>query len=277
MIMKDAGLLAAEERERGSSQARPIRSNKCFNQMLEPRKIVVEWRYKPTLAFYPKMDGLGTKYAESFPDWQRTALNLEIRDKKRHRRVFWAHRRSFFEAETPENLAEAFDTARRFIDEFCGAVGHRELTRLGVRQWFAISRDESFAALLDRFSRKFLNPNDKLVSKADGVLTDTLYAVDFDWKEGWKALFRAGPMTRKQWFESVPYETGIFQDSPAWEREPPKGTFEDYRWSFPDPLLYLDLDCYQENLGAVDVASRIADCRQRSATFVDAVIKYFLE
>lgn len=268
--------------ERGPSQAVPadtiLKSRKILStNMSGLRKIVVEWRYKPMLAFYPKMDALGTEHAEAFPDWQRTALSLEIRDKKRHRRVFWSHRRSFFEAENPENLPDTFAIIGRFIDKFCREVGHRELTRLGVRQWFAIPRDESFAALLDRFSSKFLNPNDKLISEAGGSLTDTLYAVDFNWKEGWKAALRAGPMMRKQWFDSIPYETGIFQDAPAWEREPPKGTFEDYRWSIPDQLLFLDLDCYQEDIAVADVVSRLLDCRQQSTTLVDAVIKYFLE
>ena len=59
------------------------------------RKLVVELRYKPELGFYSKMDAVGANLSDDFPHWQRSPLTVEVRNRKKHRRVFLGHQRCF--------------------------------------------------------------------------------------------------------------------------------------------------------------------------------------
>ncbi len=63
------------------------------------KKLVVEVRYKPELAFYNMMDAVGTELADHYPDWVRSPLTVEVRNKKKHQRVFLSHQRTFYEAD----------------------------------------------------------------------------------------------------------------------------------------------------------------------------------
>ena len=63
------------------------------------KKLVVEVRYKPELAFYNMMDAVGTELADHYPDWVRSPLTVEVRNKKKHQRVFLSHHATFYEAD----------------------------------------------------------------------------------------------------------------------------------------------------------------------------------
>ncbi len=127
-------------------------------QTFSLRKLVVELRYKPELGFYSKMDAVGTNLSDNFPEWQRSPLTVEVRNKKKHRRVFLSHQRCFYETDlVPAHPNLEFDFAEKILSEVCAGIALRELKRIGIRQWFASDLTKSFALMVDEVSSRFLN------------------------------------------------------------------------------------------------------------------------
>ena len=89
--------------------------------LIDPcRKIVIELRYAPDLAFYGKMDSTAIQFSDSFPDWERSPLTVEVRTKKKHRRIFIANRRCFFESDLRAQASNTeYEAARGFLERIC--------------------------------------------------------------------------------------------------------------------------------------------------------------
>jgi len=56
------------------------------------RHLIAELRYTPTLGFYSAMDKIGIALGEHYPDWERSPLTLEVRDKNHRRRCYLSQR-----------------------------------------------------------------------------------------------------------------------------------------------------------------------------------------
>lgn len=235
------------------------------------RKLVVELRYKPELRFYSKMDVVGANLSDDFPDWQRSPLTVEVRNKKKHRRVFLSHQRCFYETDLiPAFPNPEFDFAEKTLTEVCAGIGLREVRRIGLRQWFASDLDKSFALMVDEVASRFHNQGDDLRAILSDRTHDVAYAADFEASEGWKYHLRLGPMTREQWFQAVSHEANIFESSEHGK----EASFEEYRKGFPENFLYVDVDCYKEDVPADRFAEFVTTFRRKSHDLVGKLIRY---
>jgi hypothetical protein len=119
------------------------------------KKLVVELRYKPELGFYGKMDPIGLELADEFPDWQRSPLTLEVRNKKKHRRLFLSYNRVFLDVDEADSDGD-FSRAEKLLRTVYPKLAVKEFLRIGVRQWFAANLDKPFALMVDEFAERFL-------------------------------------------------------------------------------------------------------------------------
>jgi hypothetical protein len=97
-------------------------------QKLPLKKLVLEMRYKPDVGFYGKMDSFGTEFAGDFPDWERSPLTLELRDKKKHRRLYLSVKRLFIDVDEPDRELDL-----GFAERLAGKI----VPRLGVKDFIA--------------------------------------------------------------------------------------------------------------------------------------------
>jgi len=240
-------------------------------QSVPVRKLVIELRYKPELGFYGKMDGVALGFAEKFPDWERSPLTVEFRNKKKHRRVFLAHRRCFSEADlgAQEPLSE-FDFALTTLERVCTGIDVSELKRVGVRQWIAADLGKAFALMVDEIGSRFLSQDSDLASILSDKPTDLAYVVDYATNEGWKYHLRLGPMTKDEWFQRVQYERNVFEG----KDEDNSATFEKYRESFPENFLFVDVDCHAEDIAVSQLKQQVTAFRQRSHDVITRLIKH---
>src|SRR5687767_14226183 len=118
------------------------------------KHLVMELRYEPSLAFYGVMDKIGLDLSSSYPDWERSPLTLEIRDKKNKRRVLLSHQRSFFEAVAFANPATEFEKASKFFEKLHHELKFTRVRRIGLRQWATIVLEEKFEKVLKDMARK---------------------------------------------------------------------------------------------------------------------------
>jgi len=235
------------------------------------KRLVVELRYKPDLGFYSKMDSVGQALLTQFPDWVRSPLSLEVRNKKHHRRVFLSYRRCFFQTDIDDSHASrVFESAEGALREVWTGLELTEFTRLGMRQWFAADLEKSFAAMVDDIAARFLRQDEELASILPHKMSDVGYVVDCETDEGWKYHLRLGPITKQQWQELVEYEPEIFEPSGREEA----ATLEAYLSSIPDNFLYLDIDCFQEHVRQDAIAELLTTFRRTSHQLASDLIRY---
>jgi hypothetical protein len=229
------------------------------------KHLVVEMRYAASLAFYGIMDKIGISLADGHSDWERTALSLEVRDAKRHRRCFLAHSRSFYESvdfpvEEPE-----FEQAFKLFDKLHHELKFTTVQRIGIRQWVSVPATESFAQLVKKVVEKLHLRSDRIDQILRGKVEDIGYVADVRTDVGWKYHLRLGPMERKQWFETILYTPALFS-SPE--------DFKKYQDSLPERMYFLDLDGFREEFPFSDLPSLLASIRQGSSDILADLIAY---
>jgi len=238
------------------------------------RKLVIELRYKPDLGFYKRMDSVGRALGSDFPDWERSPLTVEVRNKKKHRRVFLSHHRGFYEADLDAaDPALEFQFAEKTLQDVRDGLGITDLNRIGVRQWFAANLDKSFARMVDEIAARFLREDEELSSILTDRKHDVAYVVDFETSDGWKYHLRLGPMTKEQWLQVVNYEVSIFERP----EDESAATLEKYRNSLPENLLYVDIDCFQEDVAKDRFTDLVTTFRRRSHDLTGRLIRYCRE
>jgi len=228
----------------------------------------MEVRYDASLAFYAAMDKIGLSLADGYPDWQRSPLALEVRNKKHRRRCFFSHQRAFFEAVDFQAEGTEFDQAAKLLDRLYHERLLTKARRIGIRQWSSVKAEQPFAELVKAVAKRFQPRSEQLDKILRGRTEDLAYEVIVMTDTGWKYHLRLGPMERKQWFEVIPYEPGMFE-SPE--------EFKKYQDSLPERMVFIDVDCYQEEVTYSEISSLIASMRRVSAEIASDLINYLRE
>lgn len=235
------------------------------------KKLVFEWRYMPALTFYNRMDDVAGEFLDDFPDWQRTPLTVEVRNRKRHRRLFLSHQRSFFDSDGPKDRHAEFDLAKTLAEKTSTRFEISTYRRFGIRQWSIAELDRTFPAMVDLVASRFCERNETLDKVLGNRLKDVAYVVDMEHDDGWQFKLRLGPMEKKQWFETVAYERGAFESDEEGE------TFEKFRNTIPDQFMYIDIDCFQLDLERANIAQFFSSVRRGTHDIVQGLIDYCRE
>ena len=227
--------------------------------------LVLELRYEPTLLFYTKVDLIGLEFSDTLPDWERSPLALEIRNKKTHRRCFLSHQRSFYEALGFETIGPELDRAKQIFDRLHHDLKFSKVKRIGVRQWIGVTSDQPFPKLVKAVTDKLQISSDQFDTLLRGNIEDFGYAANVLTPEGWKYRLYVGPMERKQWFEIIPHEPGAFES---------REDFEKHKDTIPEKMILLDIDSFKEDVPYIDIATLTTSMRSVTHEIVTDLIKY---
>jgi hypothetical protein len=230
------------------------------------KHLVMEIRYLPTLAFYGVMDRIGLHFASEYPDWERSPLTLEIRDKKNRRRAAITHTRSFFEAIDPFDVHADVERAMKIFERLQSELGFTKILRVGLRQWAAVVVPEKLEKVVRDLSKKLHPQGTPLIDKLQGNVFDFMYAVNVQTDHAWKYYLKVGPMERRQWFELIPYEQALFAE----------GAFEEFKNSLPENMVFFDIDGMREDFAYSDLNSVAADIRRGADTVLTNLANYLL-
>jgi hypothetical protein len=241
----------------------------------ELKKFVLEWRYKPDLKFYGEMDSLGEDLASKYPEWQRSALSLEMRNTQKHRRVLFSFDRSFFEWDEPHDTVMDIDAAAIVMQKMCRKLSMANLSRVGLRQWFAYSADEALEVLVELVSERLLLRTEKLDGILGGTVRDVAYVLDLKDEAGWKYNLRLGPMEKKQWFQITPHDPVMYE--PDDQGKDDAKTLKEFRRSFPSNFIYMDIDCFYEDCSADKAFQFVTNARRKSQKLAKDLISYLRE
>lgn len=232
------------------------------------KNLVVEWRYKANLAIYSKMDEVGLHFQDEYPDWQRSALTLEIRNKKARRRFFISHSRCFYDVVGPmdNDIAREMEEANELFVRLAEAAQITKVTRVGIRQWAAFGKDQPFKDLAKRVKAKFHPAKGEIEAVLQGTVEDLGYIVDVAVEAGWKYRLWIGPMEKKQWFEIVVNDEGLF---------PTPLDFATYKETFPSQFLYADIDSYKEDVTLCDLTAWMSESRRITHQIFNDIDEFF--
>jgi hypothetical protein len=214
------------------------------------------------------MDPIGVDLTGEFPDWQRSPLTLEVRNRKKHRRLFLSHNRTFLDVDEADPDGD-FSHAEKLMRTVCPKLEVKQFVRVGVRQWFAADLDKPFALMVDELAERFLPKNADLAAILSDKTKDVGYLVDCEVVEGWRYNLRLGPMLKSQWFLTVLHDPNNFEQAEEGEE-----TFAKFQKSFPDQCLYIDIDCYQEEQPVDKLDKFLASVRRRSHDLTTKLIEY---
>lgn len=232
------------------------------------RHLVAELRYAPTLAFYSAMDKIGIALGEHYPEWERSPLTLELRDREHRRRCYLSHHRSFYEAVDFHDETREFEHLIRFFDKLHYELQFVTVRRLGVRQFASVGCDDPFPEMVRKVARKFHLQSDRINRMLRGRIEDISFVADVRTENGWRSHLRLGPMERKQWFELIPYELGLFSSGES---------FAKFQETFSERMFFVDVDGYQEDFPYSDVATTLASIRRGSTDVIADLIQYLKE
>lgn len=234
------------------------------------KKIVIEVRYPPTLSVYANMDRVGIKLKDKFPDWARTSLTLELRNKIQHRRLHIAHRQSVFECDgPPDEVDTEVGIARESIQAVNDALSISTYQRFGMRSCFTSETRIEFPKLVKQV-------NDRLCVAIEGVdafagmaLKDVGYTVNLS-QGDWTYNVRVGPMEKDQWFSFIRHQAEIF------DANQPENSFEAFRDAMPERFLFIDVDAFREDVSVSDAFKVFRATQKKSQEVADKLVMHCL-
>jgi hypothetical protein len=217
-----------------------------------PRKVVVQWQFKPDLRVYQVIDQIGLDLLADFADWSRKALELRLLSKERHAAFHLNFRSWTAEISVP---AEAeFADVMAVVETVFGAASKNlpieSFSRLGIRLWYGLDLEASYDGLWRRIQTRFYGGADHLGIVLGARIVDNMVLFRMESDDGWKHNFQLGPTSRDEWMAMTVIPDDHFRDASL------KTEFGN---SLPANPLYVDCDYYREN---VPTADAIGYCRE---------------
>jgi hypothetical protein len=229
------------------------------------RHLLVEFRYKPSLRFYAAMDKIGLEESESFPDWERSPLTVEIWDRKHHRRAFLSHKRSFYEVagftKGPAEIERALGICERLHRE----LGFTSFQRVGIRQSVGYAVESPYEELNRRFIEKWHGGRLPVESLLRGTPEDAASVLRVRTAEGWEYFLRCAPMRREEWFETIPHDPKLFESPLA---------LEQYKETIHEKMLCFDVDGFREDVAFADVKQFAASVHRLTSSLTTDLLAF---
>jgi hypothetical protein len=217
------------------------------------------------------MDSVGTSRIHEFPQWERGALSLTVRNPEVHRCFSMAYMNCYFECDFPEDvdreIALALETGEQALKKF----EINKLTRLGLAQFFTLETDRGFDDLVHRLDAKFHKPFSDLSPFQDFRLSDTAYTITINDKSGeqWSRTLQIGPMTRGEWFTRFPLDVRQFKIETQ--------SIESYKTQIPEMFTFISIDAGYVNGTRQQLIRNTPDVARQSQRIAQDLLTYIEE
>ena len=231
------------------------------------KKLIVDQQYRPSLRVFKNMDDVGNELAPKFPIWSRGPLHLELRNTKKHQRLIVNPQQVIFEHDSPGTENERVEIITAVVKAYEKHLCFPEYSRFSVRGFFAAETQESFDDLLERFGKRFFKAPSDIPAFQGMKATDLGYVVDLV-METWKYTVRLGPMEKKQWFQMVQHERGIY------DADDDAGSFARFMETIPERFLFMDIDAFRTEIDFRNAFERIRYLNRHICGLADNLTAY---
>lgn len=234
-------------------------------------KFALKVDFKPCLSVYTRMDSIGTALLHEFPDWNRTALSLELRNYNNRRLFRMAHNHCFFERDNPDDLSSELEFAGKVMDSALRKFEVNKISKAGVLHLFAAAQELSFEDVVVRFDNKFHASFSSLSPFDDSTLVDTAYVVNVRDRDDktWTRNIQSGPMSRHEYFDRYPATVKLNLQSSS--------DLEALHSTIPEVFLFTLIDATCEDIERSRLIRNLSDVATASNQMAGRLNSFFLE
>jgi hypothetical protein len=204
------------------------------------QKLMMRFGYKPNLAVYTRMDAVAATMTDEFPQWERSALSLDLRNPELHQRFQILFNYCYFSCDEPSNPTESVAMANRLMDFALKKFEIGKLERVGVAYFSIVEDKRSFRDLVLACDKAFHVPLATIPAFDDCHLADTAYIVSAKERDTkWSRTVQVGPMIKSEFLAKFPFEIPLYD----LEQKPLKA-FQD---AIPETFMFVssDVSCIQ--------------------------------
>ena len=197
-------------------------------------QVTCEYRFAPSLDFYPHMHQIGSPFTEDYKHWQTTGLKLNFSNPKDRSTLAIEHNRLAATIDVPAEPEILETRFKRAFKEYQKSVKIRQFRRLGVRSLSMVAVDFTFEELLDVMKSKLL-PTDQALTRIVGETVKDFTYNSITEKDGSTLHVVSGPIQRKE----IPrwYQPAAMVSNTAEEMK---------EINYPEVALFIDCDCYKD-------------------------------
>jgi len=235
---------------------------------LSPKRLVIEWRYTPTLEYFSKVDLAGHALEKDFPTWRWKAGEVELLDAKRHCKVGITSHRTVYLCDWVHDSAEHFSYAQevhRLIRDYWSP---EKYTRIGIRSFFAIELKLSFTESVWRVTKRLFKESDDIGTLWGGEVSDVAYVIDSKDSDGWERHLRVGPTKLTEWTARNKVDPELFSEDKQSDK-----SLRAFTKSLPANPLFLDLDVYSSDFDASEFDNRVQVGSEKTSRAAKALIQ----
>lgn len=209
---------------------------------LNRKRIIFNAVFQSSLEFFPKQYEIMKDLKPDFPHWEISALDFKMGNDVDNYSTSVSHNKIVYEFDkVSEKIPQAKELIIKGLNAYNKHLPIEKFIRLGIRFFmFVDMKDIKKEELAEIITSKLFLINDKTVDIFAEKFNDLAYIIDYS-KDEFSYHFKCGPMPKNQipaWIELGEYKHRF---------KKPK-EFKDYLDSFPEMSIFLDLDCYQQDI-----------------------------
>ncbi len=237
---------------------------------IEKKKILFNAIFKPSVEFFLKQYELLKMYKKYFPSWEVSGLNFTVQDRENHCSSTITHSNIIFEIDDANSKVEFLKkTINNILSGYNEFFPIESFIRLGLRFYIFIPMLEiKKEELADIIQSKLFVSNNELTTILSEKVTDLAYIRDYK-KDEFLYHFKCGPMPKEQ----IPAWVDFGQNKHRFNT--PKD-FKEYLDSFPDMSIYIDIDCYKQDIPFSDMGSFLTKSIDNCIKTATSIKKYIL-
>jgi len=209
---------------------------------IEKKRIIFSADFKPSIQFFKTQYDIIDELQSEIPNWEIGGANFVMSDRVNNYSGVFLSKKVTFEFDA---ASDKITLAKEKISKIL-AIYHKHLPidsflRLGMRFFMFISMgDIKKEELSDIITPKLFVKNEFVDSAFSENITDIVYTIDYS-KDDYLYHFKCGPMPKEQ----IPAWVDFGQYKHRFENEK---VFKEYLESFPEMSIFLDYDCYANDV-----------------------------
>jgi len=237
---------------------------------IEKKKIIFSADLNPNIDFFSKQYDLLKKYIRDFPNWELSGLIFTIQDRENHCSSTITDKKIIFEIEDANNKIDFTKTRiNNILKEYNEMFPIENINRAGIRFFifvpmYEIKKEE----LADIIQSKLYVNNKELHDIFSEKLYDLAYIRDYT-KDDFLYHFKCGPMPTEQ----IPAWVNFGQNRHKFKTT---ADFKDYLDSFPKISIFIDIDCYKNNITFSDFDKFLSKSFENSLKTATKIKDYIL-
>lgn len=222
------------------------------------RKTLFEARFRAKLEFFDLRSKLSISFSKDLPEWQYDGLRISMFDPKDHSQLTMDSKRLVFEFDRNGRAGDAKAMILKMGKKTVETLGIDKFDRLGLRFFYAYPSPMKYPELNEVFILKTISREKAFKDLFHGEVNDSAMALVLK-RDNLNFRIQTGPTLSGETIQRIPFEGRIFT----------RENREELGKSLADANLFIDLDCWCEDVKSSDLSSIIEKSFRNSINMIE--------